>query len=90
MKSVSKLLGGPFGSRMSRDVENARCAAVHEPAPRTRTEPGNGWLAREEIDGHKLSAVVVQKGAPGLSRWFPMTDDVLADTGLADVDAELE
>ena len=31
-----------------------------------------------------------QKGAPRLGRWFPMTGHVLADTGLADVDAQLE
>ena len=44
----------------------------------------------EKIYGDQLADVVVQKGAPGLGRWFPMTEHVLANTGFADIDAQFK
>src|SRR5580658_2044350 len=44
----------------------------------------------KEIDGDKLADVILQKAAPRLGRWFPMTGHVLAYTGFADIDAQFK
>ena len=44
----------------------------------------------EKVDGDKLLNVIIQKGTPSLAGWLPRAGHVLADTGLADVDAEFE
>jgi hypothetical protein len=44
----------------------------------------------EEIDGYQGLHVIVQERPPGLRRRLAVAQHVLADAGLADVDAEFE
>ena len=45
---------------------------------------------REEVDGHQLLGVILQKRTPSLRRGLAATHHVFADAALTDVDAELE
>jgi hypothetical protein len=45
---------------------------------------------REEVDGHQLLGVILQKCAPSLRRRLTAAHHVFADTALTDVDTELE
>jgi hypothetical protein len=88
-EGTAKLPGRPFRGRMSRHVEvqNAPPFVGQDQEYVQHLEANCGH--NEEIDGDQLADVVLQKGAPRLGRWFPMTDHVLAETGSADVDAQL-
>lgn len=87
---IAKLLGRPFRSRMNRHVEvqNAPPLVGQDEEYVQHLEANCGH--NEEIDGDQVADVVVQKDAPCLGRWFPMTEHVLADTGLADVDSQFK
>src|ERR1035438_6984961 len=87
---IAKLLGGPFRSRMSRDVE------VQYPPPLmgehqeyVQNLEADGWHG-EEVDRDKLLDVVVEKCPPGLAGRLSLPDHILADASLADVNTELE
>src|SRR6516164_5972070 len=45
---------------------------------------------REEVDRYHGLEVILQEGPPGLRRWLAASRHILAHTGLADVDAQLE
>jgi hypothetical protein len=83
-------VAGPLGSGMRRDTE------VEDPTPIVRQhqediqdlEPDRRH--REEVDRDHGFDVILQKGAPSLGGRPAMTYHVLADAGLADVDAELQ
>jgi hypothetical protein len=49
----------------------------------------NAWH-REEVDRYHGLEVILQEGAPGLRRWLAASHHILGNTGLADVDAQLE
>ena len=89
-EGIAKLLGRPFRGRMSRHVEVQNASPfMGQHQEDIQNLEADGWHS-EEIDGDQLADVVLQKGAPRLGRWFPMTDHVLADTSLADVDPQFE
>src|SRR5215813_13200102 len=69
-------------------VDNATPVVGQDQKDVEYLEPDGG--DREEIDGEDLREVVLEESAPGLRRRFTAADHVLADTALADVDAELE
>jgi len=45
---------------------------------------------REEVDRYHRLEVILQEGPPGLRRWLAASHHILADAGLADVDAQLK
>jgi hypothetical protein len=44
----------------------------------------------EEVDGHQLLGMILEKCAPRLRRRFAVAHDVFADAALTDVEAEFE
>jgi len=44
----------------------------------------------EDVDGHQLLGMILEKCAPRLRRRFAVAHDVFADTALTDVEAEFE
>src|ERR1700722_18892242 len=87
---IAKLLGGPFRGRMSSHVEVQNAPPLMRQYKEYVKHLESNCGHREEIDGDQLVDVVLQKGAPGLGRWFAMTDHVLANTGFADIDAQFK
>lgn len=87
---VAELLGCPLRCRVGRDIE------VKDPAPIVsehqeyvqdlEADSRHG----EEIDGYQALEVMVEEGPPGLRRRLAVAQHVLADAGLADVDAQFE
>ncbi len=49
---------------------------------------GCGWES-EEVDGHQVLDMIVEKAPPGLGRWFATANHVLGNSGLGNGDAEL-
>jgi hypothetical protein len=47
-------------------------------------------MHREEVDRYHGLEVILQEGPPGLRRWLAASHHILGNTGLADVDAQLE
>src|SRR5258708_23984878 len=45
---------------------------------------------RKEVDGNQGLHVIVEECPPGLGGWLAAAHQILAHTGLADIDAELE
>src|SRR6516164_6303036 len=45
---------------------------------------------REEVDRYHGLDVILHEGPPGLRRWLAASRYILGNTGLADVDAQLE
>jgi hypothetical protein len=68
------------------NVLNLTCPAASRGSPDTLLSQRSYC---QEIDGDQSADVFLQKGAPRLGRWFAMTDHVLANTSLADVDAQV-
>jgi hypothetical protein len=89
-KRVPELLSGPFCGRMRRyaDVENPAPVVCQHQEHVQDLEP-DGWHG-EEVDRDQALEMVGKKGPPSLGWRVPTADHVLADTGLADVDAELQ
>ena len=87
---IAKLLGSPFGGRMSRDVE------VHYAPPlmgqhqeHVQNLEADGWHG-EEVYRDKLLDVVVEKCPPGLAGRLSLPEHVFADASLANVNTELK
>jgi hypothetical protein len=76
--------------RMSRHVEMQNAPPFMGPDREYVKHLEANCVHGEVIDGDQLPDVVLQKGAPRLGRWFPMTDHLLANTGFADVDAQFK
>src|ERR1700730_14557172 len=89
-EGLSQLLHGPFGRWMRGHVEMDDTAALvshdQEHVKDLKADGGHG----EEVDGDHGFHVIVEERPPSLRRRLAMTDQVFADAGLADVDAELE
>jgi len=87
---MKDLLRGPFCGWMRRDVEvNDAAALVRENDENVEGTKGKG-RGSEEIDGSKLLGVVFKKCAPGLRGRLGMSDHVLGDGGLGNIDAKFE
>ena len=66
---------------------SAKCGDQHqEDVKELKTDRGH----REQVDGHQLLGVILQKCTPSLRRGLPATHHVFADATLTDVDAEFE
>jgi hypothetical protein len=89
-KGFPQLLSRPLRGRMGGHVEVQNAAPVmgqHQKHVKDlETDGGHG----EEVDGHQLLGVILQKCAPGLRRRFAAAHHVFADAALHDIDAELE
>src|ERR1039458_2474523 len=89
-KCFSQLLSSPLGGRVAGHIEVNNAATImgqyQKHVKDVETDCGDG----EEIDGDELRDVVLQEGAPSLSRRFAAAHHVFADTRLADVNAEFE
>src|SRR5260370_20320841 len=73
-ESISKLLGSPFRSRMSRDVEVQYAPPLMgQHQEHVQNLETDGWHG-EESDGDKWSNVVVQRAGPRMTRCVPITD----------------
>src|SRR5260370_24068527 len=81
-KSLHDLLSGPFGRRMSRDVEmlNASTVMTEDDKYKQNLEPNGGH--REQVDGSQLRSMVVEKRPPSLRCRFRIPDHVFGDGGL--------
>src|SRR5215471_3756075 len=89
-KGLPQLLSSPFCSRMSGDakMQNAPTVMGQHQEDIQDLEPDRRH--RKEVDGNQGLQVIVEEGPPGLGRRLAAAHQVLAHTGLADVDAELE
>src|ERR1017187_8451454 len=89
-KCFPQLLPSPLGGRVAGHIEVNNAATImgqyQKHVKDVETDCGDG----EEIDGDELRDVVLQEGAPSLSRRFAAAHHVFADTRLADVNAEFE
>ena len=89
-EGLKKLLRGPFCGWMRCDVEvNDPATLVRENDEDVENAKGEGGDG-EEIDGGKLLGVVFQECLPGLRGRFGMSDHVLSDGCLRDIDTEFE
>jgi len=89
-EGVKKLLRGPFCGWMRRDVEvNDAATVVRENDENVENTKGDGRDG-EEIDGGKLLGVVFQECSPGLRGRYGMSNHVLSDGCLGDIDTEFE
>src|SRR6516225_2169320 len=71
-----------------REMENP-ATVVRQDQEYVQHLKANGWH-REEVDRYHGLEVILQEGPPGLRRWLADSHHILANTGLADVDAQLE
>src|SRR5258707_9648402 len=80
----------PVRGRMGCDVDPDEVSA-RQPDDDEGVEhvEANGW-GNEQVHGGDVRCVVTQEGAPSLGRWSTSLDYVLRDTGLRDLEAELE
>ena len=89
-KGFSQLLSGPLrggvGSHIAVDNATPVMGQHQKHIENLETKGRHG----KEVDGHQLLQVILQERAPGLRRRLAAAHHVLADAGLADVDAELE
>jgi len=89
-KGLKELLRGPFCGGMRRDVEVNHAATImrenEEDVENTEGDCRDG----EEIDRGKLLGVVFQKCSPSLRGRFGMSDHVLSDGCLGDIDTKFE
>ena len=87
-KGFNDLLGGPFGAGVSRHVEVNDTAPVvaDDDEDKQCLEEDRGH--REEVYGNHLSHMIVEERSPGLRGWFPISEHVLADGSLGNVDGQ--
>jgi hypothetical protein len=89
-ESLAHLLGGPFRGGMSRYVEMDDPATVvshdQEHVQDLETDRRHG----EKVNRHQGLDVILQEGSPSLGGRPAPANDVFADAGLADIDAEFE
>src|SRR5260370_26104802 len=89
-KGLPKLLRGPLGRRMGGDVEMDDPSSIVSQNQEHVQDLKPDRRHREEVDRHHCLDVILQEGPPRLRRRLPTAYDVLADAGLADIDAEFE
>ena len=89
-KRLSELLGRPCGRRMSGDVDVDDAPAIMGQDQEDVEDLEPDGRHGKEIHGNQLGQVVFQERAPRLRRRSPVPHHVLADAGLADVNAQLQ
>src|SRR4051794_18598116 len=89
-KSFPDLLCSPLCSRMCRDSEVKDAPTLvrkhEEYVEDLKPDSRHG----KEVYGHKARQVVLEESPPCLGWRLPVLDQILADAGLPDVDAELQ
>ena len=88
-KGVNNLLCSPLCRRVFRDIEMYDTAPIVTKDDDDKQDPERGGRQREEVDGHQVLDVIVEKASPGLRRWFSMPDHVLGHGRLGNGYAKL-
>jgi len=88
-KGVHDLLRGPLCRRMVRDVEVYDLTTIVTKHDEDEQNSEGCRRQCEEVDGHQILDVIVEKAPPGLRRWSSMPNHVLRYGGLRNGYAKL-
>jgi hypothetical protein len=89
-KCLAELLSNPLRGRVSGHIEVQNAATIMSQHQKDVKDPKTDRGHREEVDGHQLLGMILQKCAPSLRRRLAAAHHVFADAALTDVDAELK
>jgi hypothetical protein len=87
---LAELLGGPRGVRTCRHRGVNHAPAVVRENDQHEQQPARRRRHDQEVRRHQLRHMVVEEGTPRLRRWLSLSDHVLRDRRLTDVDSELQ
>ena len=88
-KGLDDLLRGPLARRIFRDIAMHDTAAIVPQDEEDEQHLEGGCGQREEVDGHQIGYVMVEKAPPRLGGWGSVSHHVLGHGGLGNRDAEL-
>jgi len=74
---------------MFRDIEMNDTATIVTEHDEDEQNPESSSRQREEVDGHQVLHMVIEKAPPGLGRWLAMATHVLGNGGLGNGNAKL-
>ncbi len=74
---------------MLRDIEMDDATAIVTENDEKEQNPEGGGRQREEVDGHQVLDMIVEKAPPGLGRWLAPANHVLGNSGLGNGYTEL-
>ncbi len=74
---------------MLRDIVMDDAPAIVTENDENEQNPEGGGRQREEVDGHQVLNMIVEKAPPGPGWWLGTANHVLGNRGLGNGDAEL-
>jgi hypothetical protein len=87
---IAKLLHGPRGSGMLRDVDMHNAPAIMGEEHQDEQQPARRRRDDEEVGRDRLVCVIGQKRPPGLRGEWPSADQVLGDSRLRDAESQFQ
>jgi hypothetical protein len=88
-KGIDDLLRGPLCRGMVRDIEMYDPTTLVTKHDKDEQNPEGCRRQSEEVGGHQILDVIVEKTPPGLGRWFSTPNHVLGHRGLGNGYAKL-
>src|SRR5918995_3679870 len=89
-KRLPQLLGSPFRSWMCGNGEVNNTPTLMRQHQKDIEDLKPNRRHGEKVDRHKTAQMIIEEGPPSLGRRLPISHEIFTDTGLANVDSQLE